>query len=62
MALFHTIYDTKLKQYQADKDSATKLVSVGVAPVARSVDVAKWAALTTVATVIMDSPDSYFVQ
>ncbi|HEX4049891.1 MAG TPA: DUF1549 domain-containing protein [Steroidobacteraceae bacterium] len=62
MALLNSIYDTKLKQYQADKDSARKLVSVGVAPVDGSVDVAKWAALTTVATVIMDSPDSYFVQ
>ena len=62
MALFHTIYDTKLKQYQADHGSAEKLVSVGIAPVDHSVDVAKLAALTTVATVIMDAPESYFVQ
>ena len=62
MALFNSIYDTKLKQYQADRGSARQLVSVGVAPVDGSVDVAKLAALTTVTTVIMDAPDSYFVQ
>jgi len=62
MTLFKTIYDTQLRKYQADPKAAEQLVNVGVTPVDTSANVAKLAALTTVATVIMIAPDSYFIQ
>jgi len=62
MALYQSIYDTQLKQYQADPETAHQVLDVGVAPVDAGANVAKLAALTTVATVIMNAPDSYFIQ
>ena len=62
MALFTSIYDTQLKKYQADPKAAEQLLNVGVAPVDAGVSAAKLAAVTTVATVIMNAPDSYFIQ
>jgi hypothetical protein len=62
MAALTSYYDKRLQRYQSDPKAAAELVNVGVEPVDTSVSVAKLAALTNVATLIMNAPDSYFIQ
>jgi hypothetical protein len=62
MAIFNSIYGSQLKKYQADPAAAKRLLNVGVTPVDAGANVIKLAALTTVATVVMNAPDSYFIQ
>jgi hypothetical protein len=62
MTFFKSIYDTQLQKYQSDPKAAEQLVSVGVTPVDANANVVKLAALTSVATIIMIAPDSYFIQ
>jgi mono/diheme cytochrome c family protein len=62
MAVMSSYYNKQLRRYQPDPKAAEQLVNVGVEPVDNSVNVVKLAALTNVATVVMNSPDSYFIQ
>jgi hypothetical protein len=62
MAVMSSYYAKQLQRYQSDPKAAEQLVHVGVEPVDASVSVVKLAALTDVATVVMNSPDSYFIQ
>jgi hypothetical protein len=62
MAALTSYYDKRLQRYQSDPKAARQLVDVGVEPVDASVSVVKLAALTNVATLIMNAPDSYFIQ
>jgi hypothetical protein len=62
MAVMSSYYNQQLQRYQSDPKAAELLVHVGVEPVDASVSVARLAALTNVATVVMNSPDSYFIQ
>jgi hypothetical protein len=62
MAVMSSYYDKQLQKYQSDPKAAEQLLHVGVEPVDSSVSAAKLAALTNVTTVIMNSPDSYFIQ
>jgi hypothetical protein len=52
-------YDAQLARFAADRESARKLVAVGVTPVDTGVDVGQLAALTNVTTVVMNTPDAY---
>jgi hypothetical protein len=61
MAVLSSFYDQQLQRYQSDPKAAEQLVHVGVEPVDTSVNVTKLAAMTNVATVIMNAPDSYFI-
>lgn len=62
LSLLHAFYNDQLGRYQSDRASATQLVSVGVTPIDRDLDVAQLAALTSVCAVVMNAPDSYFVR
>jgi hypothetical protein len=62
MAVMTSYYKQQLQRYQSDPKAADTLVQVGVEPVDTSVSAVKLAALTNVATVIMNAPDSYFIQ
>ncbi|HTW74174.1 MAG TPA: hypothetical protein VMD56_04540, partial [Steroidobacteraceae bacterium] len=62
MAAMRSYYDQQLKIYQSDPKAAEQLVHVGVEPVDSSVNVVKMAALTNVTSVVMNAPDSYFIQ
>ena len=62
MAVLSSFYEQQLHRYQSDPKAAEQLVHVGVEPVDASVNVAKLAALTTVVTMTMNAPDSYFIQ
>jgi hypothetical protein len=55
-------YDGQMQRYRADRAAAAQLVQVGVAPIDRQLDSAGMAALTNVAAVIMNTPDSYFIR
>jgi hypothetical protein len=59
LAALREYYDRQLARFTADRESATKLVSIGVTPVDASVDVVRLAALTNVTTVVMNTPDAY---
>lgn len=61
MAVLKSYYDQQLQRYQSDPKAAEQLVHVGVEPVDASVNVASLAAMTNVATVVMNAPDSYFI-
>ncbi len=62
MAALNAFYNKELQRYQSDPKAAEQLVHVGVEPVDTSVSAAKLAALTSVVTVTMNAPDSYFIQ
>jgi hypothetical protein len=62
MAVMSSYYTKQLQRYQSDPKAAEQLVHVGIEPVDASVSAVKLAALTKVATVVMNSPDSYFIQ
>ncbi|HWG76673.1 MAG TPA: DUF1549 domain-containing protein [Steroidobacteraceae bacterium] len=62
MSTLSSYYDKRLQRYQSDPKAAAKLVNVGVEPIDSSVSAVKLAAMTNVATLIMNAPDSYFVQ
>ncbi len=62
MAALSSFYDKELQRYQSDPKAAEQFVHVGVEPVDTSVNVVKLAALSNVALVIMNAPDSYFIQ
>jgi mono/diheme cytochrome c family protein len=62
MTVLTSFYNRQLQKYQSDPQAAEQLVHVGVEPVDTSVNVARLAALTRVATLIMNAPDSYFIQ
>jgi hypothetical protein len=62
MAALSSFYNKQLQRYQSDPKAAEQLVQVGIEPVDTSVNVAKLAALTSVVTVTMNAPDSYFIQ
>src|SRR6185437_1029108 len=62
MAVMSSYYQQQLQKFQSDPKAANELVHVGVEPVDGHVSVTKLAALTNVATVVMNSPDSYFIQ
>jgi hypothetical protein len=62
MSTLSSYYDKRLQRYQSDPNAAAELVHVGVEPIDSSVSAVKLAAMTNVATLIMNAPDSYFVQ
>ncbi len=62
MAALTSFYDKQLQKYQSDPKAAEQLVHVGIEPVDTSVSAVKLAALTNVAAIVMNAPDSYFIQ
>ena len=50
---------SQLAEFSADRDAAEKLLAVGVTRADASVDKMQLAALTNVATVVMNTPDAY---
>ncbi len=62
MTVLTSFYDQQLHRYQADPKAAEQFVHVGVEPVDASVSAVKMAALAKVVTLIMNAPDSYFIQ
>jgi hypothetical protein len=62
VAVLRGYYDGQMQRYRADRAAAAQLVQVGVAPIDRQLDSAGMAALTNVAAVIMNTPDSYFIR
>ncbi|MGH8143314.1 MAG: hypothetical protein ACREU2_12445, partial [Steroidobacteraceae bacterium] len=62
MTVLTSTYAKQLHRYQSDPKAAEELAKVGVEPVDASVSVVKLAALTNVTKVIMNAPDSYFIQ
>ncbi|HTT04710.1 MAG TPA: DUF1549 domain-containing protein [Steroidobacteraceae bacterium] len=62
MVALTSYYDKRLQRYLSDPKAAAEVVNVGVEPVDTSVSVVKLAALTNVATLIMNAPDTYFIQ
>ncbi len=61
MAVLSSFYDQQLQKYQSDPKAADQIVHVGVEPVDASLNVAKLAAMTNLATLVMNAPDSYFI-
>ncbi|NOT27701.1 MAG: DUF1553 domain-containing protein, partial [Acidobacteria bacterium] len=59
LAALRTYYDAQIARFTADRESAKKLVSIGVTPVDATVDLVRLAALTNVTTVVMNTPDAY---
>ena len=54
-------YVAELAKFDRDRKKAEDLVHAGVAPVDTNVDVVQMAALTDVATVVMNTPDAYSI-
>jgi hypothetical protein len=59
MAVLRDYYAAQLQRFAQDRDTATRLVTIGVTPVDPAVDVAQLAALTNLTTVVMNTPDAY---
>lgn len=59
LAALRTYYDAQIARFTADRESAKKLVTIGVTPVDATVDLVRLAALTNVTTVVMNTPDAY---
>jgi hypothetical protein len=59
LSTLRAYYDSQLARFSADRDAAEKLLAVGVTRTDASVDKLQLAALTNVATVVMNTPDAY---
>ena len=55
-------YAAELSRYEAAPADARDLISTGVAPIAATADVATLAALTSVASAVMNTPDAYWLR
>ena len=59
LTTLRTYYEEQVRYYSRDSAAATALVTVGVTPPDPSVEQGQLAALTTVAAVVMNTPDAY---
>jgi hypothetical protein len=55
-------YNEQLQRYSSDRNAAADLMKSGVTPADPQVDVARLAALTSLTTVVMNTPDAYTIR
>jgi len=62
MATLREYYDAQVREFTQNREAAAELLKVGVTPVPAGVDTVQLAALTNVATVVMNTPDAYMLR
>jgi len=62
MATLREYYSAQVQRFTQDRAAAGELLEVGVTPVPAGVDMVQLAALTNVATVVMNTPDAYMLR
>jgi hypothetical protein len=62
IATLREYYNAQVRRFTQDRAAAGELLEVGVTPVPAGVDTVQLAALTNVATVVMNTPDAYMLR
>jgi hypothetical protein len=62
MATLREYYNAQVQRFTQNREAAGELLKVGVTPVPAGVDTVQLAALTNVATVVMNTPDAYMLR
>ena len=62
MTMMRQYYDAQVQRFSTDRQAAVDRLKVGVTPVPAGVDVVQLAALTNVATLVMNTPDAYMLR
>jgi hypothetical protein len=62
MAMMREYYQTQLERFGQDPDAVARFLEIGVTPAAAGIDPVQLAALTNVATVVMNTPDAYMLR
>jgi len=61
LARLTSYYDAELKRFSADTSKVQAVIHIGVTPVDTTVDPVRLAALTNVASAVMNTPDAYSI-
>jgi hypothetical protein len=62
MAMMREYYQAQVERFGQDRDAVTRFLEIGVTPVPAGIDPVQLAALTNVATVVMNTPDAYMLR